>query len=342
MKKYKLLMSMCIFGALANCAKADIVAAQELPNGRVIVNNPTAYIGSEQNHVNTPWMIVSPDAMKGFANDLTTNAISVVSEDGTNFYAHIDGGITFFSEPYVDRTDIIHFTVDANGIPSKSGKLYHDSESNAYEYMEHRKLIGITKGNLYFASTRSGVSYLVYNPETGDVKKDPYYNYQTSYQNGPTLGFIRYERNILTLDIRGPNSPLQPNLYLKVILTGAEDTNMALTIMGDEFYVGSGETSGNIRKGNIDEKTFDPTIIATLPGPISGLSNNGDEVFATTTATNAFYNVTAGEYNVAKDENGQLMPMVPPTTNGLVRVIDNRKKGGKFLFVTAKDIRSID
>lgn len=79
-----------------------------------------------------------------------------------------------------------------------------------------------------------------------------------------------------------------------------------------------------------------------LPGAVSGLSNNGDEVFATSKATNAFYNVTLGNYNVVKDENGQPKPMVPPTKEGLLRVIDNRKKGGKFLYVTRKGIHAIE
>ena len=84
MKKLSIIL-MCAFAAMANCGKADIVSAQELPNGRIIVNDPTAVIGSGEEQVKTPWMIVSPDGTRGFANDFTTNAISLVSEDGTNF-----------------------------------------------------------------------------------------------------------------------------------------------------------------------------------------------------------------------------------------------------------------
>ena len=73
---------MCALAALANLGKADIISAQELPNGRIIVNNdPNAALGSGEKQVKIPWMIVSPDGRSGFANDFTTNAISLVSED---------------------------------------------------------------------------------------------------------------------------------------------------------------------------------------------------------------------------------------------------------------------
>lgn len=339
------LVSLCAFGALANCAKADIVAAQELPNGRVIVNDPTAYIGSEQNHVNTPWMIVSPDAMQGFANDFTTNAISVVSEDGTNFYAHIETErIDDLFGPLIDKSNVIHFTVDANGIPSKNGEeiamtkmLYNDEFKNS-------QLIAVKNDYLYFAPATTKGKYFIFDTNGSKKATIPHHDYRASYQDLSHFCFIRYgEGNV------GPEKELRlesqtnPTEFKDITLEGAETNNVALTVTtNNDFYIGSGETSGNIRKGNIDEKTFDPTIIATLPGPISGLSNNGDEVFATTTATNAFYNVTLGQYNVVKDENGNPTPMVPPTQEGLVRVIDNRKKGGKFLYVTATGIYSVD
>jgi uncharacterized protein YxjI len=43
-----------------------------------------------------------------------------------------------------------------------------------------------------------------------------------------------------------------------------------------------------------------------------------------------------------KDENDQPKPMIPPTKEGLLRVIDNRKRGGKFLYVTRKGVHAIE
>ena len=80
-----------------------------------------------------------------------------------------------------------------------------------------------------------------------------------------------------------------------------------------------------------------------MPSHITGLSNNGQEVFATCSCTNAFLNVTEGLYNVARDANGNLKPMVPRTKDSLVKVIDNRKHpGGKFLVFTRKGWHAID
>ena len=350
------LVSLCAVAALANCAKADIVAAQELANGRVIVNDPTAYIGSEQNHVDTPWMIVFPDAMQGFANDFTTNAISVVSEDGTNFYAHIETErIDNFGRHQNDRTKVIHFTVDENGIPSKKGKLIDTSEANEtpnqpethFQRMRNRKLVGIKNGYLYFAPTdnisAALPSFFIYNPTNRVVSCQGYSDFRASYQNDSNFYVIRHQSDTNQNDIFGLYKYTDKSVAQTARLTGSEDTNMAVTFVGNTFYVGAGENVGNIRKGTVRKKALESeTPLVTLPGPISGLSNNGDEVFATTTATNAFYNVTLGQYNVVKDENGNPTPMVPPTTNGLVRVIDNRQKGGKFLFVTATGIYSVD
>ena len=334
---------LCIVGALANCAKADIVAAQELPNGRVIVNDPTAYIGSEQNHVKTPWMIVSPDAMQGFANDFTTNAISLVSEDGTNFYAHIE---TKDSEGNIDRTKVIHFTVDENGIPSKTGEEIDTTESGEtanFKRMQNRKLIGVLDGFLYFApidSNNSNKSYLHYNPETNTKYTHSYPDYRASYQNGSDLYIVRYQKvdGEQILRLRKAINP-RTNSMSDTSLSGIEDSNIAVTGIEDQFYIASGE--GNIRAGS-ERMGLNRNVIAKLPGPVSGLSNNGDEVFATTTATNAFYNVTLGQYNVVADENDNPIPMVPQTQEGLVRVIDNRELGGKFLYVTATGIYSVD
>ena len=80
-----------------------------------------------------------------------------------------------------------------------------------------------------------------------------------------------------------------------------------------------------------------------MPSHITGLSNNGQEVFATCSCTNAFLNVTEGLYNVARDANGNLKPMVPRTKDPLIKVIDNRKHpGGKFLVFTRKGWHAID
>ncbi len=116
----------------------------------------------------------------------------------------------------------------------------------------------------------------------------------------------------------------------------------AMTYTGPKksnVYVG--DTNGNVLGCmNPSIGAYGPKV--QLPGAVSGLSNNGDEVFATSEATNAFYNVTLGNYNVVKDENGQPKPMIPPTKEGLLRVIDNRKRGGKFLYVTRKGVHAIE
>ena len=83
-------------------------------------------------------------------------------------------------------------------------------------------------------------------------------------------------------------------------------------------------------------------LTAELPGPVSGLSHNYRDIFATTPATNAFYNVTKGQYNVATDQNGNVKPMIPKTKDGLIKVIDNRRNGGKFLCITTKGAHTID
>ena len=102
----------------------------------------------------------------------------------------------------------------------------------------------------------------------------------------------------------------------------------------DGYYGGNSE-------GDVWEYSEGVTC-AKLPGPISGLSFNHREVFATTPATNAFYNVTLKQYNVVKDDIGRPKPMVPKTNDGLIKVIDNRSHGGKFLCVTTKGIHTID
>ena len=80
-----------------------------------------------------------------------------------------------------------------------------------------------------------------------------------------------------------------------------------------------------------------------LPGPISNItiSDNRKDIFATSTATNAFYNLDYG-YNTVSGDGGSVKPMVPGTNEGLIRMIDNRSKGGKLMYVTPKGIHSID
>ena len=96
-----------------------------------------------------------------------------------------------------------------------------------------------------------------------------------------------------------------------------------------------GDSEGKIYKNN--------NFITQLPRAISDLSSNGyDEVFATTPATNAFYNVTKEQYNVVTDQNGNVKPMIPKTKDGLIKVIDNRRNGGKFLCITTKGSHTID
>lgn len=359
MKNYKSLISVCIFAALANCGKSEVTAARELPNGRILVEDPTAVIGNGEKHVKTPYMIVAPDARSGFANDFTTNAISVVTEDCVNYYAHIQG-------ENQDRTKVIHFTVDKNGIPSKTGEIidtvYSGEESNALK-MKNRTLIGVKDDFLFFFASDEYDSCFIYNPKIGTWRIQTIQNQYTglrepekirnlgSYQN-ETDQYILY--NSISMNSLGETHTnnyccmLQNYgaLEKRYITKKPINTNTFFTVINDEeqsdgfrdgtFY--SGDSTGNIREGF----STTSTPIVTLPGAVSSLSNNGDEVFATTSKTNAFYNVTLKGYNVVKDENGNPRPMVPQTRDGLLRVIDNRKKNGKFLYVTSKGIHSIE
>lgn len=345
------------FAALTNCGRSEVISAQEqfdITNTflkGVVVHDPSAIIGNEEKHFKTPWMIVSPDAQKGFTNGFTTNAISVVSEDGVNYYAHQqdeNGG----------RTNVIHFTVNKDGIPSRTGEVIDTTksgEANNAENMKKRKLIGVSQGTLYFYPCEEYGTSLVYNPVTGAVIKDEeVLNWQTfdwepqqqkclaTYSAGYLLNALINRQEIDfdgSIKIRTERRVANGSM-LEVYKTWGDTAafvddrnNMTLpSIFSGYMY--TGDSNGTVYA--------DATSVATLPGAISGLSNNGDEVFATTKATNAFYNVTLGKYNVVKDENGDPKPMVPKTHDGLVKVIDNRKNGGKFLYVTSKGVYSID
>lgn len=339
---------MCALAALANLGKADIISAQELPNGRIIVNNdPNAALGSGEKQVKIPWMIVSPDGTRGFANDFTTNAISLVSEDGTNFFAHVETKKN--NKP--DRTKVIQFTVNKDGIPSKRGERYDTEEWDAEDdwgrniNMRFKKLFGVENGVLYFLdpkNTNHPVFYDLLNNKGGEMVADAP-PFTASCKNGTNL-YLLALRNGKSILYKPMVNPTGNYYYMEEISRSPASgttyntlTNTLTVIKGNEEAIESytGNANGEI-------VTNLSGVVATLPGAISGLSNNGDEVFATSTATNAFYNVTLGEYNVVKDENGNPKPMVPKTKEGLLRIIDNRKKNGKFLCVTAKGIHAIE
>ena len=79
------------------------------------------------------------------------------------------------------------------------------------------------------------------------------------------------------------------------------------------------------------------------------MSKNGVDVFVTSTATNAFCNIGLKGNNpwynaVSRDgvSSTAVRSVEPKTTDGLIRVIDNRTNGGKLLCVTAKGIYPIE
>lgn len=354
MKNYKSVILMCIFSTLANCGKSEVTAAQEFPNGRILVKDPTAVIGSGENCVKTPNMIVAPDARSGFANDFMTNAISIVTEDCVNYYAHVLHDRT-------NRTKVIHFTIDKNGIPSRTGNIIdtvNSGEESNVTKMKGRKLVGVKNGYLFFFADSKYDTCLIYNPQTGTVKPQTQINQQTglqeperswywdSYQNDTDLYILT---NYISVDTSGnshTNGRCQMvqsdgSLSNRWSMAAVEGGTL-FTVINDEirpngrrygtFY--SGDSHGRIRVGSQERKRME--------GSISGLSNNGNEVFATSSKETGFYNVNLGVYNVVKDENGKSKPMVPQTAQALIRVIDNRKKNGKFLYVTSKGVHSIE
>ena len=262
------LVSMCALAALANYAKADIVSAQEHFDEErnmksIVVNNPTASIGS----VKTPWMFVKPDGNSGFANDFTTNAISVVSEDGINYYAHVDNN--------GDRTKVIHFTLDKNGIPSKHGDIIdtaNSGEENNVEAMKNRKLVGVTLGCLCFYPTEDYGTSLIYNPKTYEVFSD--------VVEGTTqkcLASCQDEFGVHVLC--NLEIPYGKVTRIKKIGTGGEQIDnisfypdppfsderrvMAVTRQG-KYYIGDSE-------GNVISSTGG-TFNGIMPGPVSGIT----------------------------------------------------------------------
>ena len=338
------LISMCAFATLANCAKADIEYAQEHQGtGRVVVHDPEATIG--RGNELFKWTIVSPDGTKGFGNDFMTNALSVVTEDGTNYYAHVQGANN-------DRTKVIHFTVNKDGIPNKHADVIDTtitapSETNTMENMKNRTLVGITEGYLYFLYPNDAL--LKYNLNADAQEKIDYGGLLSDisqvpliFQNNSTLCFL--------------SQKLYDGYTYYNIAKWGSTNRVSFSIWGDGpwdydatamTYTGPkrsnvhvGDVNGNVLGYISSDYGYGSKV--QLPGAVSGLSNNGDEVFATSEATNAFYNVTLGNYNVVKDENGQPKPMIPPTKEGLLRVIDNRKRGGKFLYVTRKGVHAIE
>ena len=335
-------------------AEVGIVSAQEQIDGDgnitgIVVNNPTATIGS----VKTPWMIVRPDGKSGFANDFTTNAISVVSEDGVNYYAHVEG-------ENGDRTKVIHFTVNESGIPSKHGDVIditNSGEDNNAEEMKNRKLIGVKDGYLHFFPVDEAGSSLSYNPETGD-KFERGKSYPMKFLVSDEKGTVVLVNNLWKSE-SGRISYVTEFLRIKEngIVEGSARLFPALsedikrTVIYDDdrrcFYVGDSE--GNIYYVS----SYYSDLMTTLPVPVTGLSCNagnesghGEEFFATSTKTNAFFNIDQNQYNVAKeyvkgDYCGYPKPMVPKTNDGLIKIIDNRRNGGKFLCVTTKGIIAV-
>lgn len=356
MKKYKSLVSMCALAALANCAKADIISAQEhrdeLGNMKsIVVNNPTASIGS----VKTPWTFVRPDGNSGFANDFTTNAISVVSENGTNYYAHIEGKDG-------DRTKVIKFTVDKNGFPSTHGDVINVTNCPAVsaEEMKTRKLVGVANGTLCFYPTEGYGTSLLYNPQLNEVFSDGSENLGESVTQ-KCLASCQDESTVYVLcnvkytdygvaetitRLRGiTGSPesmiIKPRVSFYLPLS---DENRVIAYRPKKVYrLIIGDSEGKIM---IDDRDTG----LRLPGAISGItvSDNGKDVFVTSTATNAFCNIGLNDgndwftYNAISSENNSVVPTTPKTTDGLIRIIDNRNRGGKLLCVTTKGIHSID
>ncbi len=325
---------------------ADIVSAQEYRDDfqnlkTVLVNNPTATIAQKK----TPWIFVRPDGKSGFANDFTTNAISVVSdEDGINFYAHVEG-------ENGDRTKVIHFTVDENGIPSKHGDVIDTTasgEENNAEEMKKRKLIGANyDGYLYFYCTDSYGVPFIYHPERGMRQPETDYNYQTgnleprkqkclSYD--PSSRYILY--NLQYFDQYTGKTEMKTCLGSLSIGYCRLERDFGTILREDNVFMrypyigGADGIIYQINGQNITQR-------GRLPGPVSSLSGaTSSEVFATTPVMDAFFNVTFGGLNKVKNGTSY-KTMIPPTKDGLIRVINNRRNG-KVVFVTTNGIHTVD
>lgn len=361
MKHEEKLFSVLLFAlaALANCAKADIVAAQEHldENGNIksiTVNDPNAQIGT----VKTPWMFVRPDGKSGFANDFTKNAISVVSEDGETYYAHVKGQDN-------DRTKVIKFTIDKNGIPSKIGTPIDTTESgeiNNAEAMKNRKLVGVTCGTLCFYPTESYGTALIYNPETKKVFPDVPQNSGTTQKCLASCQGERGEVYVLSNLVQPFYGVTNKTTQIRKIFMGGQEISPGYnfrpeTTLSDEnrvmahrygrYYIGDSE--GNVIVCNGSELW---TFNRVMPGPISSITAayGVPDVFVTSTKTNAFANVGFDDeegkrHNIVSPdgkEYGWGKPVVPKTNDGIVRIIDNRSKGGKLMCITTKGIHSMD
>ena len=352
---------MCALAGLANCAKADNVSAQEhfdaAGNMRsIVVNNPTAQIGT----VKTPWMFVRPDGKSGFANNFTTNAISVVSENGIEYYAHVEG-------ENGDRTKVIKFTIDRNtGIPSTHGDIIDTTtlgEEGSVAKMANRKLVGVAgHGTLCFYPTEDYGTSLIYNPQLNAVFTDEIENL-VGFVTQKHLASYQDEDAVYVLcNVKCENEGWTGTAtYLKKIGTGdieyssmfprpeKNGENRAITYRmayrKDDFCIGDSE-------GNVDYFSDNGYFGSRIfQGPVSSITMppNRVDVFVTSTATNAFCNIGLGTHAVynAVSVNGSsssgAKTVVPKTTDGLVRIIDNRhNNGGKLLCVTPKGIHAID
>ena len=347
------LISMCALAGLANCAKADIVSAQEQRDGEgniksIVVNNPTASIGSKA----TPWMFVRPDGKSGFANDFTTNAISVVSEDGTNYYAHVE-------DQNGDRTKVIHFTVNKDGIPNTHGDIIDmaDVDEGMACEMANRKLVGVANGHLCFYPTeRYGVAW-IYDQQYGNYYDEP--SLDGSRFKERCLAYCQDGSNVYVLcnfRYTTPNNEMKTATKIRKItgdpnsmvvnvenfLDPLSDEKRVMVIDRGRCYIGDSEG----RMMQVESGGMLRALKQRLPGPVSSItiSDNRKDIFATSTATNAFFNFNLDppQYNAVSGDGGSVKPMVPGTNEGLIRMIDNRSKGGKLMYVTPKGIHSID
>lgn len=343
---------LCALAALANCAKADIVAAQEHldENGNIksiTVNDPNAQIGT----VKTPWMFVRPDGKSGFANDFTTNAISVVSEDGTNYYAHVEN-------QYGDRTKVIHFTIDENGIPSKHGDVINlVGIGGAPWEMDNRKLVGVSQGYLCFYPTEGYGRSFIYNPKINHKGGD---TYGLSVEESDSaqercLAFCQDGHKVHVLcnceytDTNGVTRTVTRVRGINGSAFNGEGSFFDNTLSDEKrvmtYHPRLGAIIGDSDGKIIRFKNTRPIDVNPLLGPVSGITSGKNDIFVTSMATNAFYNAGLSgdtKYNVVSGEGGAAKPVVPKTNDGIVRIIDNRSKGGKLMCVTTKGIHTID